>query len=98
MPNNSRITKNQRQHKQINQKQTLQNSQTHFRTPFCRAHGLRPFGRAAKNKDSEIRQKKIQKMSHKIGGDTGVNEQVTKPIQPDILQRILQEIISRQMI
>ena len=54
--------------------------------------------RAAKNKDSEIRQKKIQKMSHKIGGDTGVNEQVTKPIQPDILQRILQEIISRQMI
>ena len=37
-------------------------------------------------------------MSHKIGGDTGVNEQVTKPIQPDILQRILQEIISRQMI
>ena len=35
------------------------------------------FGRAAKNKDSEIRQKKIQKMSHKIGGDTGHNEQVT---------------------
>ena len=69
---------------------------------FAKAHGnslrtssLRTtFGPAAKNKDSEIRQKKIQKISHKIGGDTGVNEQVTKPIQPDILQRILQEIIS----
>ena len=32
--------KNQRPYKRIINKQTKQNAQTHFRTPFCRAHGL----------------------------------------------------------
>ena len=54
--------------------------------------------RAAKNKDSEIRQKKIQKMSHKIGGDTGHNEQVTSLFSRTFSNWILQEIISLQRI
>ena len=45
MPPFSKITKNRRSHKPTNQKQILQNAQTHFRKPLTRlAHALSPFG------------------------------------------------------